>query len=74
MKSEMREMAMNLAATPAAEEIANTLHCDTTKALRELLSSDIGEALYDDELKYWWESPSDIAHMFLEAKGGPNGK
>ena len=70
---EMREMAMNLAATLAAEDIAKSLGCSQTVALEKLLSSDIGEALYDDELKYWWESPSDIADAFLRGSKGLSG-
>ena len=65
ISSDMRDMAMDLAATLAAEEIASALGCDSTTALTMLLSSEIGEALYDDALKLWWESPSDIAEAFL---------
>lgn len=73
LKPEMRDMAMNLAATLAAEEIAAALQCSATEALKELLSSDVGEALYDDELKYWWESPADVADAFLEARNNSHG-
>lgn len=62
---EMRDMAMNLAATLAAESIAAELGCSATEALGALLASDIGEALYEDDLKLWWESPSTIAEAYL---------
>lgn len=59
-------MAMDLAATLAAERIAEVRGCGRTEALEALLSSDVGEALYDDDLKLWWESPADIADAFLD--------
>ena len=62
---EMTAMAMSLAATLAAEEIAKALDYSRTAALEELLLSDTGAALFDDSLKLWWESPLDIADMFL---------
>ena len=61
----MRDMAMDLVATLAAERITEVQGCDRTEALEALLSSSIGEALYDDDLKLWWESPADIADAFL---------
>ena len=69
---EMRDMAMDLAATLAAECISNALKCGRTEALERLLSSDVGESIYDDELKYWWESPSDIADAYLRSIGAPS--
>ena len=59
---------MDLAATLAAGCIAESLRCSRTEALEKLLSSDIGESLYDDDLKLWWESPADIADACLENK------
>ena len=67
---EMTDLAMNLAATLAAEEIADALGCDCTAALAAFLSSDVGEALYDDSLKLWWESPREIAEAFLRTREG----
>lgn len=60
---------MDLAATLAAEEIADRLGCSRTSALEKLLASDTGAALYDDSLKLWWESTSDIAESFLRESG-----
>jgi len=66
---EMTDMAMNLAATLAAERIAETIDCTRTQALEMLLSSETGAALYDDSLKLWWESPLDIADACLREYG-----
>ena len=66
---EMTDLAMNLAATLAAEDIADVLRCDTTTALEKLLSTDAGAALYDDSLKLWWESPRDTAVAALDELG-----
>lgn len=62
---EMTDMSTNLAATLAAEEIAERLGCSRTMALKKLLASETGAALYDDALKLWWESPADIAESYL---------
>ena len=62
---------MSLAATLAAEEIAERMGCSRTKALAELLSSDIGEAIYDDSLKLWWESPRALADAYLANRSKP---
>lgn len=64
--SAMKDMAMDLVATLAAEEIAKVQDCGRAEALEALLSSSIGEAIYDDALKLWWESPADIADAFLK--------
>lgn len=56
---------MDLAATLAAERVAEVRGCSSTEALEALLSSSVGEALYDDDLKLWWESPADIADVFM---------
>ena len=58
---------MDLTATLAAERIAEIRGCDRTEALEALLSSSIGEAIYDDDQKLWWESPADIADAFLNS-------
>ena len=63
--SAMKDMAMDLTATLAAERIAEIRSCGSTEALEALLSSSVGEALYDDDLKLWWESPADIADAYL---------
>lgn len=61
----MRDMAMDLVATLAAEKVAEARGCGRTEALEMFLSSSIGEALYDDDLKLWWESPADLADACL---------
>ena len=69
MTEPLTDMAVSLAATLAAERIAQVQNCSCTEALYGLLGSAAGAALYDDQLKYWWESPLDIADAYLRSNG-----
>lgn len=56
--------AMDLTAVMAAEEIATDHGWTQAQAIEALLSSSVGEQLYDDTLKLWWMGPSAVAEMF----------
>lgn len=56
--------AMDLTAVMAAEEIATDHGWTQAQAIEALLSSSVGEQLYDDTLKLWWMGPSAVAELF----------
>lgn len=63
------ENAMCLVAAMVAEDLAIQTGADETTMLVELLTSKVGEQLFDSKLKLWWDGPAYVADAFLRERG-----
>lgn len=64
LTDEQKKYAVDLMVTLVVEELCEGQNLDSTKVLKEFVSSKTGALLYDESSKLWWRGPSDIAEMY----------